>query len=81
MYKGLIQVCLYGYILSKELKIDLDTIECLIYNSETALKFSPLILHDVLKFIEKLNKLRKERLIISTKKQDLGEEIKVFLQS
>ncbi len=75
VYKGLIQACIYGYLFSKTLRINIDKLECIVYSPDLALRFSPKILEDIIQFVHKQNSERQNRLKLKKKPNDLKTEL------
>ncbi len=77
VYKGIVQACIYGLLISDMLKIKADKIKCIIYCPDLALSFKPNIAEDILQFIHNLNLTRQSRLMLNHKKPyDYETELK-----
>jgi predicted RecB family nuclease len=68
LYKGMIQACIYAYILSKMLKMDMKKINCLIFTPKMGLSFESTILNDIIEFIQIQNSKRERRLTLKNNK-------------
>lgn len=68
LYKGLIQACIYAFVMSKLLKIDMEKIKCLIFTPKIALSFESTILYDIIEFIQIQNSKRERRLTLRNNK-------------
>jgi hypothetical protein len=68
LYKGLIQACIYAFIMSKLLKIDMEKIKCLIFTPKMGLSFESTILNDIIEFIQIQNSKRERRLTLKNNK-------------
>ena len=76
LYKGLIQACIYAYIVSKMLRIDMKKINCLIFTPKIALTFESTILNDIVEFIQFQNSKRESRLTLKNNKPyDIEDEL------
>ena len=76
IYKGLVQACIYAFLLSKLLKIDIGKIKCLIFIPNIALTYDSTILYQIIKFISNLNSKRENRLTLKNNKPyDIENEL------
>ncbi|MFX1568125.1 MAG: hypothetical protein ACFFCV_07135 [Promethearchaeota archaeon] len=75
VYKGLPQVCLYAKLISELLGIEIDKIECIIYNKDLSLRFKPEpVLEAILKLVQSLNSKRKVKLKLKDQNKFYLEE-------
>ena len=76
LYKGMIQTCIYAFILSKVLKISIEKIKCLIFSPKIALTFDLTILNEIIEFIQIQNSKREEYLTLKNNKPyDIEKEL------
>ncbi len=81
VYKRITQVCIYAYMISKTLKIDIDKIKCIIYSPNLALSFTSNITEDIIKFVHTINSKRQSKLKLKEKTNDFEIELHRILNS
>ena len=74
-YKGLPQVCVYAYMISKTLNIDINKIECTVYTPNVSITFKSTIINDIIKFVKIENSKRRKELTLKRNPKNIEREL------
>ncbi len=75
VYKGITQVCIYAYLISEILEINVDKFKCIIYSPALALSLTPKVINDVIEFVHALNLKRESKITLKYKPNDFETEL------
>lgn len=76
LYKGLVQACVYTFILSKQLNMAMENIKCLTFTPKKAFMYESTPLGDIVKLIQTPNSKREQKLTLKNNKPyNIEEEL------